>query len=415
LALPLLPPFLWRCSVSFDFFFTHAKALIFFSLCFQCLQFIVRQIINEAKTSNGYIAIGDSRAKRRIHIARVLTSNYAFVTSLIFILLEQTGIVTALDYHYVNFPQLTSTIDYFGYATGIVHPALFIIIIAIVVLIDVIVDVKKNGWWTGYISARDPLNFRVDFIWISLVVVFVVIYSIIYLLSNGNLALNIIAAIVELGFRLSLIMAGGLSCILVIFKRFLLRRTAEQQPENPMEQLLKLLESTSKKKQMFLNYCNSEFSSENIFAYQDIVLYKEIRDRNERIQACKDMYEKYLRSRAVNEVNVPQKVRANLTKAIDSINDETSDSDLPNIFQEFDREVKINLLDTFSRFKLSNQYRKARSSYVELTPRANTPVVYGTPDETPSSPIALDPNSFNIEKDTNNTPVTPSELKNEQV
>jgi hypothetical protein len=401
--------------------------MMFFCLSFQCVKFIVLQRVTEAKNAAHVADL--TRATKRVRIANIMTSVWVFMALFTILLLEQFGIVTALDWHYVHRPDLLKTIDNFGFASGLTHLVIFITPIGITMLIDIILDIRRRGFCTGYITIRDPLNFRMDFIFICLEVIFVVIYSIMTLLSQSAapenmLAILIVRGVFDLLFRICMVIAGGLGCVCVILRRLCLGLQQPKEESASRADQLQYVLADDKRSAMFAEYCRSEFSSENLLAFYEIRIFSTLTDQEQRLISARRIHELFVAAGSLNEVNMPQTIRIDVHKKIEKLNHcssaEEIDQILAGIFVDFEKEVRINLTDTFTRFQLSSQYRRARrrSSFETilegkdipmdvLTPRINslTNLMYQDETQTPSTPNPLNPNSFGVDTEQCNSPV----------
>jgi hypothetical protein len=366
--------------------------MIFFSLCYMCIQYIVRSWVNEYKKSS-YTKVEDiNKNKKRVIIANFITSNITFGIVFMALALEQSAISAALIYLNAQ-PVVPASVNIGGFASGFIHCFVWIAIIVAVYVADIILDVKKNGCCNGY-YARDSLNYRIDAIWIILVVVFVIIYSVFQLTTvPGDWRHFLPIVIFDILFRYCLILAGGLSCVLVLFKRFITRKIMNSEPDNTnmtrTEQMKKVL-TYPKFRDIFEIYCHSELSTENIKAYHDLQKYANTKDEDEKRDLARLMYYKYVQPNAVMEVNMPQHVRVKIRNVIEKLSDVDIVPD--KLYFDFECEVVINLTDTFSRFMLSDMYRRMRrrQSFTLVPTPASELMQYTTlsTDTTPTTPIS---------------------------
>jgi hypothetical protein len=343
-----------------------------------------------------------------------------FLVLVVLLSLEQLGILIALDYHYLVYPYLTPTLDYYGYADGLAHIVLFVAIFVLVMLIDVILDVKRKGCFTGYITIRDPLNFRMDFLFIILQVVFVLCYSLMSLIgtTTPSLVPPILRGVFELLFRTCFVIAGGLGCVCVILRRACLGLQQPKEEASSRADQLQYCLSDEKRSAMFAEYCRSEFSSENLLAYYEIKLFSSNTSHEEKVECARRIYSVFIAPNSLNEVNMSTAVRNEIHKKMEKLNgsEEESKSVINEIFIDFEKEVRINLIDTFARFQLSSQYRKVRrrssfetilegkevSTFVDQ--RINTNVAYMSPESAPTTPAQL------LGGEIVQTPVTPVDV-----
>jgi hypothetical protein len=361
--------------------------MVFFVLCFLCVQYLVRQWLNENKIST--VTEGDNQlftlqaTVMRVRIAKIISSNITFLILFVLLLIEQCGIGTLFFYYFGAFPDtFPSYISWLGYANGIAHGAVFFTAMGLAFLADVIVDIKKFGLFKGYYQ-RDPLNYRVDFIFIALVLVFVIIFSSVNL-APYSYATYVVGTIFNFFFRLCMILASGLSCHIVIIKRFITKQFITQSFDEKSvsrSDLMLAVLSHTKGKEIFEMYCTSELSIENFKAYFDLLIYQELTERDKKEYMCRVVYYKYVQSNALMEVNMPNYTRVKIKNAVENIESQ----DLDTIFDDLITEVRANLTDTFARFQVTDMYRKfrRRSSFTKMV--SNKPAI--PPLVVPPSPV----------------------------
>jgi len=120
--------------------------------------------------------------------------------------------------------------------------------------------------------------------------------------------------------------------------------------------------------EMFIEFCQKEFSLENVVCYQEIQEWKKTK-----IDPM-SIYDKYLNgSQSVMEVNVQRKF---CTEILNKIKKNEYDASL---FDDIEKELKTNLYDNYGRFKNSSKYvhfLKNKTSEIDMIegtfPRRNT-------------------------------------------
>jgi hypothetical protein len=358
------------------------------------MQYIVRQWLNSNKRLSGL----DDQSEReqiftlqaaivRVRVAKIISSNITFLILFVVLFVEQAGIGSMFFYYYgAQYGVYPAFVNWLGYANGIVHGAIFFVFIFIAFLADVINDIRKHGVCKGYYS-RDPLNYRVDFIFIASVLLFVILYSVMALIPYSY-ATDVLGTIFNFLFRFSLILASGLSCHIVIIKRFitklLSKKTVDEKTLSRSDLMLRVL-SHPKGKELFEAYCTSELSIENVKAYYDLKTYQELTQKEKKEYMCRVIYYKYVQSNALMEVNMANSTRTALKSAIETLDSQNLDT----IFDELIIEIRSNLTDTFTRFQVTEGYRKfkRRSSFAtkEVTElKIITPVDTTQPEDSPS-------------------------------
>jgi hypothetical protein len=102
---------------------------------------------------------------------------------------------------------------------------------------------------------------------------------------------------------------------------------------------------------LFTEFCESEWSSENILLKKQIMDYKKMILIGDRKKLCSKIKNQYLLRNSPLEVNCPQNILALVVKNID---EESFGEDL---FLELEKQVDLNLKDTISRFRFSDLYK----------------------------------------------------------
>lgn len=102
---------------------------------------------------------------------------------------------------------------------------------------------------------------------------------------------------------------------------------------------------------LFFNFSDSEWSTENISCYEDIELYKKEKDFQKRKERANQIYYLYLNGNDSKlEINIQQK---HCIPIYEHIKIDTYPS---NLFETVEEIIIENMCDTFSRFEISSDY-----------------------------------------------------------
>jgi hypothetical protein len=327
------------------------------------LQYQVRKYANAAK-----MQITGAKS-RGVKIAETLVSNLFFVIFLLSLIVIMTAIMGALNAVYFVTGQ---SILIAGYIVAIVMSSIFITIIVIAGLIDFILDVKEHGFWTGFLTSRDPLNYRVDFLWILVCTLGAIVFLVMVLaVPSNNVVINWLALIPEFFFRGGMMMAGSVMCLIVLARRkilqFLKKKENRELGLSKTEKLMRVL-CDEKMKIEFEKYCNAEFSTENILAYNELIRFLDCTTRREKLILLQGIYDTFVQQNSVNEVNLPEHVRQNLKQVLEHVDSLSEGQDINVLAEKLMQEIKQNLTDTFSRFMYTEAYLKytRRSSFARM-------------------------------------------------
>jgi hypothetical protein len=108
-------------------------------------------------------------------------------------------------------------------------------------------------------------------------------------------------------------------------------------------------------RKLFADFCNSEFSIENLSCYEDLLLFRDEQNFNKKKELFESIYYKYLNgSESELEVNIPGGTKSDLNNIFKSLDIIVDFDDL--VINKLIGDVKLNLIDTFSRFKQSKSY-----------------------------------------------------------
>eukprot|EP01080_Neovahlkampfia_damariscottae_P007824 gene7824-12297_t len=198
--------------------------------------------------------------------------------------------------------------------------------------------------WKKIFIKNDPFNYRLDMLCFLLIIP----PSIVWL--TANLPSFIFSVIIELIMFIGLYISG-LQVFLISLIKWIYHSRQKQKLKNKSKDVFNV-DSILKSKilDVFIEYCESEWSSENIFLKLDIIKYKQSK-AHERADLTWIIKERYL---LVNvsplEINCPSPI---LNKALKAI---TQKNFSDNLFDEIETNVDLNLMDTISRFMFSSLY-----------------------------------------------------------
>jgi hypothetical protein len=248
---------------------------------------------------------------------------------------------------------------------------LFVTVTTILVAVgaDIIFDITKHHNCTGTFTDRDVLNYRVDSIILFTVCCANLIYIILYLISQSILSteglhakyVGVYAPMLFLDnyARWMLIMGCGGSCIVVVIYRMILGVLKRRSGTLSKHELFQKTITSSSGSKALEKYCEAEFSVENFRAYEDIQLYKSLKDPVEKLSLARNMYALYVQDGySLLQVNLSQKCRKTLEDYMQQAANGANVLDV--MFADFEFEVTANLQDTFNRFALSRTFGKLK-------------------------------------------------------
>jgi hypothetical protein len=242
-----------------------------------------------------------------------------------------------------------------------------IVCIIVVIITDIVTDTIRYGCCSGAYSHRDPLNYRVDALLLLGVVFAGLLYMIIFFISSdiqvtqginsAYVGMWLVEVLLDQLQRCLFLLVGGGSCIIIITKRAIIYRIrASQEKALPkLELMMKTMENSDGREAMF-KYSEGEFSIENCRAYDDLRKYEDTKNAEEKLKLAIFMVDTYVKEgQSLLQVNLSEKVRKQVIADVERA--ESDSKILDTLFNEFTYELRTNLLDTFSRFMLSDIYR----------------------------------------------------------
>jgi hypothetical protein len=242
---------------------------------------------------------------------------------------------------------------------------------ASLIIIDLALDVYKHGWFNGTYTERDPLNFKVDGVFLLICCFADALYLAfnqagigVYMTSGFSVTYVGVYAptyFLEHIMRILLLLASGGSCLVVLTKR---KVFSKRYPEVTQNQLLTSVLANTNCRADFRIFCEREFSVENFIAYESIEKLKTIQGQ-EKVDYGITIFQTFVQDDyGILQVNVSQSVRDELSQVLEMgvYNLSIDLSPMDEAFAKFELEVFNNLKDTFSRYvgKQSVSYQRAR-------------------------------------------------------
>ena len=309
---------------------------------------------------------------------RYLTSNTAFILCAFTVLVLLAFMYIPIQ---VRADKVSST--RFGknlrlnYAVVVVTEAIvcFVTFLVIAVLVlDFMFNAKaikeKGLWW--FFSFADPLYFRTEMIFFG---VFLLIQHVEFIMRSQDIYLlkNLTPFSSRLSYRLKMMYftykifrtfvqwfsCGGITFLIqfyVLFKRYVLR-IGYTKSEMKTSELENLLQDEAGYKLMS-DYCESEWSTENLACWKYLFAFKQTTIESKDNVLL--IYNMFVKAGSEMEVNIPHKVKKELTEMIES-------QDLPDkigfdSFQPLYGQVITNLSDTMTRLCQTTEYQSYNNS-----------------------------------------------------
>lgn len=363
-----LSPEIYPLSTTGDYFLFPGIFPMVLAVMFLFMRYFITKNLNTLKL----IKRVDNKAvvsKTKMMLFNVLRSNITLFVCLIIAWFEQVIILTG---HVVQWYIDTRVLDVQVNMLIIVvsHILIVSIVIAVILLWDIIMDVKDNG--ISRLALRnDPLNYRLDSIFLVLAtlsailgVAFLAItpgmnsewYQYIpdpYALYYSSLSLSYFFFFL---FDVFFIMLSGGTCVIMVMRNQYLKSkdaiVTTTSVQTSKEILVQMMTERRSARLLFEEYVKNEFSSENVVAYDEIQSFKVESDVNKKLVLASNIYNIFVMKGTASELNLPDFLREKIQK--------TLQGDIKEIcvaMDDLENEV-INLLgDTFGRFKFSSQYQ----------------------------------------------------------
>jgi hypothetical protein len=108
-------------------------------------------------------------------------------------------------------------------------------------------------------------------------------------------------------------------------------------------------------RKLFADFCNSEFSIENLSCYEDLFLFQSETDLEKKKELFQIIFFKYFNGpNSELEVNIPAETKSDLNNIFQKLDTIVVFDDL--IINKLILDINLNLIDTFSRFKNTKSY-----------------------------------------------------------
>jgi len=159
-----------------------------------------------------------------------------------------------------------------------------------------------------------------------------------------------------------------------------LKRKNKKGP-NEIEQLhdLQTFLTNRKLSTYFLDFCKKEFSLENPLFLSEVKKFKKIKNDDKRKARAKDIYDTFIASGSLLELNIDSKKRANIDARL---------ADAPvDLFDQVLQHVEVVMNDTFSRFEMSSTFKTLEKKMEDRQDFYKEVGLVEVP-KTPSSPIS---------------------------
>jgi hypothetical protein len=280
------------------------------------------------------------------------------------------GIAMIVCHYYIGYYKSVVVLIY---ATVVVCAGL-----AILAIICLIYDFISQAITTRcnireYFYQGDPLLFRFDSALLPAILVFGVIGNVMF--TVGTMAAQadaktIVALIfTEIYLILLMLYFGGNVVIMCIVDkirgRTVTRSTNSDNKEMNEEDEIRQLFEDEIGNARLLKYCSNEFSLENALAWKEMDVIRsryDQRSHQENTETLKHFYDKYL----VRGVDMELNIVANLVKrykiVIDAPENEIDNAQRKRVIVEMCDAVMGNLLDTYSRFRVTKEYEECQKA-----------------------------------------------------
>eukprot|EP01080_Neovahlkampfia_damariscottae_P011039 gene11039-3745_t len=307
-----------------------------------------RKIIKELKLKEKETKIEDSRIaklKKVLSFILKITSSHWIV--LIFPVIWATSF-EILQFAAIAYNDFSCTERAYS-MQRLIHSGfigiVFLLIISVLIF-DFICNIPLifRCQWKKIFIQNDPYHYRLDMLAFLLIIPPTIIWL------GFELPTYMFSIIVEIIMFLGLYTSGLQAFLITLINR--IRHSRQKMKHNSraivnVETILKPIVL-----EIFIQFCESEWSSENIFLKLDILEYKKSKSSQERENLCWIIKERYL---LVNvsplELNCPSSI---LNKSLREMDEKKFSDDL---FYDIENNVDMNLMDTISRFKYSSLYQ----------------------------------------------------------
>jgi hypothetical protein len=241
------------------------------------------------------------------------------------------------------------SVDSFFYMR-LIHGAGVLLIcscIALFLIFDFIINISlivKCKCKQIYLN-NDPYHYRLDMIIILITIPLCIVWFF------ATLPQIIIASLIDVLIFSGFLISGFLAFLITILKRFLYFFKNRSNKNNKSGNWKVSDVMNEKLIELFTEYCEFEWSSENILLKRQIAAYKKMILVGDRKTICNKIKIQFLLRNSPLEVNCPQKILEGVVKQIEEENFGEE------LFSELEKMIDLNLTDTISRFFFSDLYK----------------------------------------------------------
>ncbi len=348
------------------------SVIVVIILCLQVMRFIIITNLNRMKLVawNGENAVVNPNMYR---FHRFMTSDKTFVVTTLIVFVVQS-IIAAVLIALIHTSILTEAIaQIVMISQGCAFAVVAVLIAAIVVIWGLIKEGKDEGFSNFFSTVRDPLLFRLDFALLVTLAPFTlsaITFQILQTLPSVQ-AVPVRFLVILICTRVSLffmgilmtLLSGGTCMIAIIYKKLFGKKKIAGHSSTTLVDLLEGRDSARDVFGVWLQYCKGEFCSENILAYMEVQKFNACTNNLERHELATKIYTTYLTVGAIAEVNVPKGLSEQIHSVLATGVNGSVDS-LSDIFVDFERELIMNMMDTFSRFSQTSEYKSMEQKRV---------------------------------------------------
>jgi hypothetical protein len=289
----------------------------------------------------------DSMFRRVLRFLKLFTSSFGI---LFFIFASH---ITLATFNYVLI-SLFGDINIIFLHMWLIFSILFNFVLFGVLIIDFVLNIKfKSRKCFKLWLNTDPFYFRIQHLLLFPLTALVTLFSMfhIYMLNDPNDCTGTVVGIIDMilyfveEFFFIIYFSGFVLTITYLKK--LKSSIISSQPMVDFDEIDDLF-NNEYKLDMFRDFCNHEFSTENLLLYEAIKKFQSS-NKNQRREIGKEIHTKYLNGNLSElEANIPQVHSVRVKLILES--DEEIDS---NLFNDILYATKENLSDTYSRFIIS--------------------------------------------------------------
>jgi hypothetical protein len=355
----------WTLTIRF-FFTIPLITTMSLIMCYQYIRYYTLRYLDNAKVSGSVVQVKLLRAiaSRKVILLEVLGVISLFLLSVLLTgLCFGLGPASAVTSNLKIGTLSTTSLLIILCVNGVIVLGLAFICVTIA-LHDVIHNMPKQGV-TYYFGEGDPYKYRVDGL-VTFIMAIIYIGSLIIMAypnddptesNKGAQAFWVIIRVTNYAIELCVFLGSGFTCVLAVARMKLKPKEIVIENETELQRLLRL---NGRGKKLFEEYIKSEFSSENILCHTKLQGYQKL-SGSELASLAKDVYNTYVKTGTLAEVNLPEHVQRQFKEI--SCSENASQEQLTTIINKLDQEILSNLGDSFMRFQSTQSYKK----YLEAT------------------------------------------------